>query len=136
MQTLLREKRYHSLTRCLLDNAEAGALLLLHQKSSLFAKLSYCRELDSLKSRNRALTQQAIDLQRPTANGTHPAQPSLAGFTPISRGPIANSPGSQGPSTEEFRNQTLALEAAERRLVGAEQQLASLRSENDRLKGV
>ena len=75
-----------------------------------------------MKARNRALVKEAIDVQRPgTAQGA--TQSSIM------------SNGSPSPSSDAFRTQTLALEAAERRLVRTQEEVAKLKTELSGLRG-
>lgn len=74
--------------------------------------LPFCRELDSLRARNRALTQQAIDLQR--------TGPSQAVPLPVSF------PSSAAASQEAARNAAAAKEA-EARASHAEAETSSLK---------
>ena len=73
-----------------------------------------CRELDSLRARNRALTQQAIDLQR--------TGPSQAAPLPVSF------PSSAAASQEAARN-AAAVQEAERRASQADAEASSLRQQ-------
>lgn len=84
------------------------------------SRLCVCRELESLRARNRALTQQAIDLQR-----TGPLQTAPL---PISF------PSSASPPQDTAGNRA-ALQEAEQRASKAEAETSSLRQHLTRIQG-
>ena len=84
----------------------------------------WCRELESLRARNRALTQQALDLQRPAMqdDAGGPGQAAVPSFS---------SPISQ----EQPARDAKLLRDAERRAAEVEAQCSSLKEECQALRG-
>ena len=83
------------------------------------------RELESLKARNRALTQQAMDLQRPATpqdDARGPGQAAVPSF-------------SAHVSQEQPTRDAELLRDAERRAAAAEAQCGSLQEECQALRG-
>ena len=82
--------------------------------------LHLCRELDSFRARNRALTQQAIDLQR-----TGPSQAV----------PLPVSFPSSAAATQEAARSAGAVQEAEGRASQAEAEASSLRQQLQKRSG-